>query len=216
MSLIRPIRIVSGAVLVALACTSLLAESGSQPAPQPAGTDAADAETNPLDRIISRMRLAQERIQNKDTGEQTRELQQQVVSDLEKLIELAKQMSSNRSQQSPQRNPQQSAGEDSENKQDKSQQKQAVPRPAGPDKKDNAASPQARSPEDEKRAAQLLDQRGTAAVWGHLPEKLRDELRNVAAGKTLSKYSDLVRRYYQALAEQNKNPPREERRSREN
>jgi hypothetical protein len=162
------------------------------------------------------MRSAQERIQKKDTGEQTREIQQQVVSDLEKLIELAKQMSANSSQQPQQPNPQQPAGEDSENKQGKSQQKQGVRRPAGPDKKDNAASPQARSPEDERREAQLLDQRGTAAVWGHLPEKLREELRNVDAGKTLSKYSDLVRRYYQALAEQNKNPPREERRSRDN
>jgi hypothetical protein len=210
-----PKLLVSSAPFIALACATLLAANGSQQAGQPAD-DAANAEANPLEAIISRMRSAQERIEKKDTGEQTREIQQQVVSDLEKLIELVRQMSSSQSQQSPQPNPQQSAGEDSQNKQGASQQKQAIRRPAGPDKKDKSGNPQARSPDDEKREAQLLDQRGTAAVWGHLPEKLREELRNVESGKTLSKYSDLVRRYYQALAEQNKSQPREERRTRNN
>jgi hypothetical protein len=39
-------------------------------------------------------------------------------------------------------------------------------------------------------------------VWGHLPPQLREQLLNVYTEKYLPKYEDLVRAYYEALAEQ--------------
>jgi hypothetical protein len=51
---------------------------------------ATDATKNPLEEAIQGMRSAQERIQGKDTGKETREIQEDVVANLQKLIDLAK------------------------------------------------------------------------------------------------------------------------------
>jgi len=39
-------------------------------------------------------------------------------------------------------------------------------------------------------------------IWGHLPPQLREELLNVYSEKYLPKYEDLVRKYYEALADE--------------
>lgn len=40
------------------------------------------------------------------------------------------------------------------------------------------------------------------AVWGHLPPALREQMLNLPHDKSLPKYTDHIRRYYEALAEQ--------------
>lgn len=49
-----------------------------------------------------------------------------------------------------------------------------------------------------------LKERVVKDVWGHLPPHLRDQLLNVYGEKYLPKYEDLVRRYYEVLAEQSR------------
>ncbi len=39
-------------------------------------------------------------------------------------------------------------------------------------------------------------------IWGHLPEKLRNQMKNVQFERFVPKYSDLIREYYKRLAEQ--------------
>ena len=39
-------------------------------------------------------------------------------------------------------------------------------------------------------------------IWGHLPPALRQQLLNIREEKYLPKYGDLVRQYFEALAEQ--------------
>src|SRR5688572_3601022 len=60
---------------------------GNAEAPKPdrPPTDASASELNPLETAIARMRDAQKRIEKKDTGKETREIQRQVISDLDKL-----------------------------------------------------------------------------------------------------------------------------------
>ena len=43
-------------------------------------------------------------------------------------------------------------------------------------------------------------------IWGHLPEKLRNEMKNVGFVRFLPKYEDLIRDYYKRLAEQGPMP----------
>ncbi|MBI3465067.1 MAG: hypothetical protein HY000_18725 [Planctomycetes bacterium] len=42
------------------------------------------------------------------------------------------------------------------------------------------------------------------AVWGHLPAKLRDEMQQAFKETNLPKYSTMIERYFQAIAEQGK------------
>lgn len=49
-----------------------------------------------------------------------------------------------------------------------------------------------------------LKERVVKDVWGHLPPHLRDQLLNVYGEKYLPKYEELVRKYYEVLAEQNR------------
>jgi hypothetical protein len=57
---------------------------------------------------------------------------------------------------------------------------------------------QAEKPEDP------LKERVVKDVWGHLPPHLRDQLLNVYGEKYLPKYEELVRKYYEVLAEQSR------------
>ena len=49
-----------------------------------------------------------------------------------------------------------------------------------------------------------MKQRLAKDVWGHLPPQLRQELLNVYSEKYLPKYEDMVRRYYEALADESR------------
>jgi hypothetical protein len=41
------------------------------------------------------------------------------------------------------------------------------------------------------------------AVWGHLPEKLREEMQQAFKESDLPKYRPLIEQYFRAIAEQN-------------
>ena len=88
------------------------------------------------------------------------------------------------------------------------------PQPNGP------AKPEGRSPKGEadqpgdsvegtrtgeaRPAEDPLTAKLTKDVWGHLPPHLREQLLNVYSEKYLPKYEELVRQYYEALAEQSR------------
>ena len=43
-------------------------------------------------------------------------------------------------------------------------------------------------------------------IWGHLPPALREKMLNVYSEKYLPRYEDVVRDYFEALAEQGRSP----------
>jgi hypothetical protein len=166
------------------------------------------ADENLLERAIQNMRSVQRRISERDAGDQTRRLQSEISSDLEKLIELAKQQ-----QRSP--NPSSASGDPQQAEQTQSQQNQKEQRPQEQPAGSNDAGQRKSNDTDAETSENVQSKEGSVSVveltrrrellkevWGHLPPVLRQEMMNVYSEKFLPKYDDLVRRYFEALAEE--------------
>jgi hypothetical protein len=86
------------------------------------------------------------------------------------------------------------------------------PRPAGPDSKGNPAGRKDDRPSrDDDRFGLASPKRQNEKladlykdVWGHLPDRLRQEMDLYYREKFMPRYSELLRQYYAALAEQKK------------
>lgn len=176
-----------------------------------------------LERAIAGMRQAQQRMEEKDSGKSTQEIQQRVVKDLDFIInslQNPKQPPQDQNQdQQNQKNKQQQKGkqrrqlrmmsrrqqrEMREQMQKQQQQASRNQQEMDPEQKSRDTS-QSQAPtkapkEDKDRQKELVKD-----VWGHLPPNVRDQLLNAFSEKYLPKYEDLVRRYYEALAEKNRN-----------
>lgn len=172
-----------------------------------ASPDAA-SDADRLERIIQSMRDAQKRIESQDTGDKTRELQAQVIKDLDALIELLKQQQQNPSssrkkqQKQQQKQAQPQTGADPQNSAQQKQQPGDNPNQKRNDKakqsSDTTAAEKSRQEEQARRQQMIKD------VWGHLPPAIREQLSQMSSEKYLPKYEDQVRRYYESLAEKNR------------
>lgn len=196
---LRMIAAASGAILLCIVPLPVRAEGETKPeATQPQQAQLS----NPLEQAISGMRDAQQRIEKQDAGDETRRIQQKVVNDLDVLIKMAEQNArrQSKSQQSKSQSDQQQ--QDQDRSKEQSEKEPGQSNADRQDRKDNAAESEDRSLQGGKSEANPTEQGAAAEVWGHLPERLRQRLRNIDAGKTLPKYSELVRRYFESLAEQ--------------
>ncbi|MFN0053070.1 MAG: hypothetical protein ACKV0T_12865 [Planctomycetales bacterium] len=173
------------------------------------------SEIERMERAIAGMRRASERIEASDTTEATLELQQQVIDDLEKLLTLLKQQQKNRQQnpqsQDPNSQPQQrpqrmtpqqldprNSGKPSPSDADGSQSK------PGRDQEKSGNSQERTDAARRREAEEARQQQIYKDVWGHLPPHLRAAMQTAFSEKYLPKYDDLVKRYYEALAEKNR------------
>ena len=168
--------------------------------------DAAGA--NPLERAVNGMRTAGERISARDTGAATRDVQRHVVNDLKQLIDMARrQQNQPRQPSQPQPQPQFQPEPSPSSGPTQSEQQSASPPANEPgDASQNRQKPadseeRVGNPSDEQ-VQTLTQRRLVREVWGHLPARLREKLQNVSSEKTLPQYEDLVRRYFEALAEE--------------
>ena len=165
---------------------------------------AAAEESDRLERAIEGMRTAQKRISGADTSPETQQIQGQVVKDLEELLALLKKQQQS-GQGSGQQNPNQ---RNSKNQRQQSQKGRGAPQDADSqsrrgdeksnDSEERSDPARARAADDARRAAMIKD------VWGHLPPHLRQAIRNALRDNYLPKYDDLVKKYYEALAEKNR------------
>ena len=57
------------------------------------------------------------------------------------------------------------------------------------------------------KATLPLDDEVTKEVWGHLPDKLRQQVSQYYKEQFMPKYADLLKQYYSSLASQNPKPP---------
>jgi hypothetical protein len=161
---------------------------------------------NPVEPIVKRMKAAQTRLKDGDTGADTRGIQEQVVQDLEKLIDAASRQSD--SSRSSQKSP--SGGKSPKESENGSpQQSQAAPRIGadGASATTGGAAPGKRGGTRTPRSGQAkvaITGRGSLVreVWGHLPPAVRKRV-PVNFGETvLPAYDELVRRYFEALLEE--------------
>ncbi len=159
-----------------------------------------------VESVIEGMRKARMKMENRATGSETQRLQQDVVKQLDELIRNFEQSAQSRSvspsaNSQPEQQPQQNEPELSQaapkNGENSSNGNRQNDRPS-----DNSSE---RIDEAEDRDAELREREVLVKdVWGHLPPSVRHELLNIYKEEYLPKYDELVRRYYQALAEQSR------------
>ncbi|HEV3304609.1 MAG TPA: hypothetical protein VG055_33470 [Planctomycetaceae bacterium] len=160
---------------------------------------------NPVEPIVKRMKAAQTRLKDGDTGPDTRGIQEQVVQDLEKLIDAASRQSD--SSRSSQKSPPGKSPKESEN--GSPQQSQAAPRSGadGASATTGGAAPGrhggARTPRvGQARVAITGHGSLVREVWGHLPPAVRERVPVNFSETVLPAYDELVRRYFEALLEE--------------
>jgi hypothetical protein len=133
--------------------------------------------------VISRQKAAAN-----DLDELLKRLQQraQSSSSSQKPQDQPQSQSQQSAQPSPQSNPEQGGGRDAANS--------------------NANATEGQAGE----AVELAHRRDLAqSVWGHLPPKMQEELRRSFSEKFVAKYEQMIRQYYEALAEQSQRKPKE-------
>ncbi|HEV8070333.1 MAG TPA: hypothetical protein VGP76_21645 [Planctomycetaceae bacterium] len=161
---------------------------------------------NPVEPIVKRMRAAQTRLKEGDTGPDTRGIQEQVVHDLDKLIDAASRQSE--SSRSSRKSP--SAGKSPQEGENGSpQSSQAAPRSGadGASATTGGAAPGKHGGTRTPRAVQAkvtITGHGSLLreVWGHLPPAMRERVRVDFSETVLPAYDELVRRYFEALLEE--------------
>jgi len=168
-----------------------------------------------LQRAIEGMRSAQQRITGNDTSAKTQALQEGVIQDLQQLLTRLQQQQ--RSGQMRQPKPSDSDPAGGKQKPPPGQNDpQGTGGKSDRQKKDGTPGSQrndGKSPDSEERADQARKAAAEQArrqelikdVWGHLPPHLREAMQNSFSEKYLPKYDELVKKYYESLAEKNRN-----------
>jgi hypothetical protein len=152
------------------------------PAPGKAA-EPESAATNPLAIVSERMREVQRRIAGRDTSETTQTVQKQIEADLAALIEQAKQ------QCAACKNPGSGQGQQAGNT-------GGNPTPAPPRDSTN------RVEQGTKEAVETADVKDVLRrFWGHLPDKIRDQMQSSLSEEFLPKYERVIEDYYRRLAE---------------
>jgi hypothetical protein len=182
-------------------------------APQPQLDAKKPSELEAVKSIIDGMQGAGARLKRGDTGPDTRQIQQKVVKDIQKLIDAAKSKSSNNNSQqnspSRQQSGSQSPSESSQSQQSQSQQPQGQDtggKPAGPSqpgRKSGVGKPLA----SEKTGTARQQRPLFREVWGHLPPALRERAPSDFHESILPAYDDLVRRYFEAILDGTSSTP---------
>ena len=140
---------------------------------EPDGKDAAEEAKEALARAAKNMRASQERLARRDPGEGTRQIQRDILQDLDSLIK-----------QSQRQQQQTSKG----------------PRPGRDEQRAEGRQP-GRGGRDGGKTAPNKIADLYKDVWGHLPETLRQEMDQYSREQFMAKYNDLLKQYYATIAE---------------
>jgi hypothetical protein len=179
----------------------------------PRDKNAGSEEVDRLERAINGMWNSKKRVAGSDTGRETQEIQNQIVKDLEQLLALLKKQQQNR-QNSPQPNRNQGQnGDQSPNDRQKTQKGQTDPQNSGAKSEPQGGRRnEGQSSDSEERtdparlaaAEEARRARMSKDVWGHLPPHLRTAMQNAFSENYLPRYEELVKKYYESLAEKNR------------
>ena len=178
-----------------------------------------------FDRVAKGMRSASEKLDGKQTGDETTNLQEQVIRDLDELIKQLQNPPPNsggggggggRSSKSGgggDRRQQQAGGRGGKGQPQGGTPKQQAQgngsEQGGKDRKDAEGSEERTDAERKAAAEAARKKKLEIDVWGHLPPHLRDQLLNTYGERMLPKYEQLVKQFYEALSEQKTSvPPR--------
>lgn len=183
------------------------APAGKQPSADPeldrelmrglGGEDIGQDEADPLVSVGRRMREVESLIAGQKTGQTTQELQQQIVKDLDGLIREMRQRSQSQSSSSSsqQRQGTRSGKVQQPGSATGNQSQQLGQRPAR-DSTDRLSQNKAQRPDPE--ALQEMMKR----VWGHLPQREREQMQQSLNEQFLPQYELQIEQYFKALVEQ--------------
>ncbi len=157
-----------------------------------------------LGRVSNNMRDVEELLGKHDAGTGTQQKQRDVVSDLDKLIELQQQ------QQQQQQASNHSSSEEmrrQQRQQRAARQQQQAQKQQQQQQREQAAQINANQPGAAGRSAganRIADL--YKDIWGHLPETMRQEMDAYSREQFMAKYHDLLKKYYSTLAEKGRRP----------
>lgn len=208
-----------------------VAPEPGQPAPDRAPTEESlktvDADSHEfveraldhLQTAFDGMQTARRRIADEDTGSETQKTQERVVKELEELLQLVRKQQ----RRAPQRNQsgENQSGDDDQGRsgRQKLPQGQSDPQNSGTaknsgqnsgsstDRRRDGKSAESQERTDAARvpaAEQARRRQAIKDVWGHLPPHIREAMLNSVSEKYLPKYEDLVKKYYEDLAEKSR------------
>lgn len=145
-------------------------------------------EEHPLVKLAREMKVVQERIDARDTATGTQQKQKAIADQLAKLIEQA------------QKKPQGGKSGDNNNQQG-SNSAQAGTESGNASSRPGQQSTQ-RVDQADATETQMNDVKDALRrIWGHLPEKEREEMISALGEQFLPKYERLIEAYYKRLAE---------------
>ena len=154
------------------------------------GEDIGLPPENPLIRIGQKMRSSQERIAGKDTSAETQTGQKEILSELAKLIEQTKKQCNGGGNGKP------GSGKSSA----------AAGAGTGDARPGQASEATDRVGKSERENAETADVKDVLRrIWGHLPEKVREQMQAQIREEFLPKYEKLIEEYYKRLAEERGN-----------
>ncbi len=164
-------------------------------------------DTKIVQQIVDGMRASQKKLGERDTGKETRRIQDKVISDLQKLIEAANKGTPTGDVQAGEQKRRQ--GQQQIRSDSSDQQGQAKNQPSGnqsqsgqstgtqPGKRSGGGKP-VQPPAGQVIPRSMAVQR---QVWGHLPAAVRNRVPADFGESVLPAYDDLVRHYFDALLE---------------
>lgn len=177
-----------------------------------------------LDETVAAMREVSRRLDRQLLSDDTEQLQDGIVANIDALIEKLQSLPPPSSSSSSDSSEQDSSDQNQSTDQQSQPESQTAPQNAPqkqagadssagsrqqPQQGKAAESSEQNQREARERAAALARRRALVdEVWGHLPPAMRERLLNVQGEKLLPKYEDLIRRYYESLAEPDRIRPR--------
>lgn len=179
--------------------TQQLLDRFPPPEPTTPPENAAEDETVPRAKSLRAMHDAQQQLAARETSDKTQNRQQVAIEQLKALESLwqqraQKQQGMSRATPSPSQKP--------EDKDSQTTDEGSGGKARGRDKPLARDSSQRENTGADREAALGRERQLREAIWGHLPPALREKMLNLPHDKTLPKYSEHIRRYYEALAEQ--------------
>lgn len=183
-----------------------------------------------LNRIARNLKTAEDRLANREVGEGTRQVQRDILKDLDSLIAQLQQPpqggengneSNNQSKQSGMQGQKQQGGQGGQGGQRASggmrlgRNQQQLSRKGGQNQGQGQGNqPQqgmaqngsgtngggGRSSEEVNRLTELRKD----DIWGHLPESMRREMDVYAREQFMAKYSEMIKQYYSTVAKESR------------
>lgn len=152
---------------------------------------------DPLTKIGAKMRRAARQIANRQTQDETRDLQQEIVADIEELLKQArKKKSSSSSGQS--KSEQQARRSEAAQPQSKPSRAGGASQASNNPARDSEATMRNRQAErpDPATTRQLMQE-----LWGHLPERDRQQVLSATGEVFVPKYEARIKEYFKRLSE---------------